>query len=123
VFTSPSELDAHLQNGDKHDIFVYKGPDREVVLRNDCRSYPLRIQATFEEEVSEHVLTAFVGHCREAFEVSFRSSIPGSRKSRLPGIASKVGVYAPLDTIEVHFYKDACREDRRRVIGWLVQAS
>jgi len=100
---------------------VYDGPDREVVLRNDCRSYPLRVRATFEEAIG--TLDAFAERCEEQFGVSFSSSIPGSRTSRLPGIASKVGVYAPLDTVEVHFYKEAPREDRRRIIGWLVGAS
>lgn len=99
---------------------MYDGPDREVVLRNDCRSYPLRVQATFEENASEQTLNTFVEHCQEKYEGSFKSSIPGSRKSRLPGIASKVGVYAPLDTVEIHFYKDAPRRDRRCIIGWLV---
>jgi hypothetical protein len=99
---------------------VYDGPDREVVLRNDCRAYPLRVQATFADDAADHAFDAFAGHCREVYDASFASSIPGSRTSRLPGVASKVGLYAPLDTIEVHFYKDASRADRRRVLGWLV---
>lgn len=102
---------------------MYRSPDREVVLRNDCRSYPLRVQATFDADVSETALNKFVGDCQEQYEVSFDTSIPGSRRGRLPGIASKVGVYAPLDTIDIHFYKDAPRKDRRRVIHWLVESS
>lgn len=102
---------------------MFDGADREVVLQNDCRSYPLRVQATFAEDGSGSALSAFADHCRERYEVSFTSSIPGARKGRLPGVASKVGIYAPLDTVEVHFYKDAPRADRRRIIGWLVGGS
>lgn len=59
--------------------------------------------------------------CQEVYGVSFASSIPGARPSCLPGVASKVGIYDPLDTIEVHFYKDSRRTDRRRIIDWLVE--
>lgn len=123
MFTSPSELDAHLRHGDTHDIFVYDGVDREVVLRNDCRAYPLHVQATFVDEAAGPALDAFATRCKDQYGASFGSSIPGSRTSRLLGVASKVGLYAPLDTVEVHFYKDAPREDRRQIIGWLVGRS
>jgi hypothetical protein len=103
-------------------VFVYDGADREVVLRNDCRAYPLRVQATFAGDEPGPQLDRFAERCRSVYGASFESTVPGARTARLPTVASKVGVYAPLDTIEVHFYKEAPREDRRRVIGWLVDA-
>jgi len=102
---------------------VYDGADREVVLRNDCRAYPLHVQATFEDETAGPILSGFAARCENRYGASFSASIPGSRTSRLPGVAGKVGLYAPLDTVEVHFYKDAPHEDRRRIIGWLVGTS
>jgi hypothetical protein len=82
------------------------------------------VQATFEDdEAAGPILDEFAARCENRYGTSFSASIPGSRTSRLPGVASKVGLYAPLDTAEVHFYKDAPRKDRRRIIGWLVGTS
>lgn len=122
VFTSPSKLRRHLEEGGTHDVFVYDGPDREVVLRNDCRSYPLKVRAVFVESRATASIDAFARRCCETYSISFASSIPGAKTSRLPGVASKVGLFRPLDTVEVHFYKDAPRRDRRRIIQWLVHA-
>lgn len=38
VFTSPRELDAPLRVGDRHDVFLHDGGDRDVMLKVDCRS-------------------------------------------------------------------------------------
>lgn len=120
VFTSRDDLIQSLRDADTHEVFRYVDDEREVVLRNDCRSYPLRVQATFAADEADERLADFLERCREAFEVTFRASLPGKKTARIPGVASKIGVYGPLDTVEVHFYKDASRPPRRRVIEWLV---
>lgn len=96
---------------------------REVVLENDCRSYPLRVRASFETQVASASIDAFQKRCERQYGCTFRSSIPGAQKTRIPEVAVKVGLYHTLDTVEVHFYKDSPRADRRRLIGWLVHTS
>lgn len=119
VFTSAADLDAHLERGKKHDVFVFDGTDRQVVLKNDCRTYPLHLQATFKAG-GERAVNAFVDWCCDTFGVEFTATIPGAQQARIPGLAVKVAAYAPLDTVEVHFYKSSPRADRRHVIDRLV---
>lgn len=119
TFSSPDKLDDHLSGGEEHDVFVYRSAGREVVLENDCRSYPLRLRATFQNN-AQAALDAFADRCRAVYGIAFRASLPGALQTRIPGVAVKIGLYAPLDTLEVHFYKDAPRADRRRVMGWVV---
>jgi len=119
VFTSAADLDAHLDRGAKHDVFVFEGADRQVVLKNDCRTYPLHLQATFKGD-AEDAVDAFVDWCCETFGVEFAATIPGAKQARIPGLAVKVAAYAPLDTVEVHFYKSSPRPARRHVIEKLM---
>lgn len=102
-------------------MFVYQGNAREVVLENDCRSYPLRVRATFETS-SASAIAAFQERCQAVYGCTFHSSLPGAEQARIPQVAVKIGLYKTLDTVEVHFYKDSPHADRRRLIGWLVES-
>lgn len=62
---------AGLQEGDTHDVFVYRGLDQEVVLRNDCRSYPLKVRTVYQENITGPSIRAVAGGCREMYGVSF----------------------------------------------------
>lgn len=124
-FRSPSELDQHLSCGSKDDTFEYIGEDRVVQLHNDCRRFPLRLEATFRESVpSEEVeaaLYAFVTRMRMAFGANFRPHIGASLQARIPNLAVKVVVFFSLGRIEVVFRKRSPKEQRRQVIEWLIQ--
>lgn len=115
--TSPDKLAAHLQASGEHDVFTYRQADREIVLDNDCRAYPLRVRATYERS---DVLNAFKKHCESTYGVCFRQSLPDAEVTRLPGLIVKLGLYYSLSTIQLHFYKNSDLVERRHFIEWLL---
>lgn len=122
MLRSLADLDGRLDDGDEHDVFVFDGANAQVVLENDCRRYPLRLRATWDGDAAAS-LDAFERWCTESFDVSFDASLPGAVRTRLPGLAVKVGIYHALDTIKVHFYKSSDRRARRSVIARIVRLS
>lgn len=124
-FRSPSELDQHLSCGSKEDTFEYVGGDRVVRLYNDCRRFPLRLEADFLDSVPteevEAALYAFVTRMRSTFGANFRPHIGASLQARVPELAVKVVVFFSLGRVEVVFRKRSPREQRQQVIEWLIQ--
>ncbi|PEN13843.1 hypothetical protein CRI94_07210 [Longibacter salinarum] len=123
-FRSRSELDDYLARGSKEDTFEYVGPDRVLILHNDCRRYPLRLEMKLSDRLGERekekTLYAFVDSVRSTFEPSFSPYLGSSLRTQIPGLAVKMVVFFSLGRVEVVFRKGATKTARRRVIGWLV---
>jgi hypothetical protein len=118
-------MDRHLSCGSKEDTFEYIGEDRVVRLYNDCRRFPLRLEADFRDSVPtdevEAALYAFVTRMRSTFGANFRPHIGASLQARIPQLAVKVVVFFSLRRVEVVFRKRSPKEQRRRVMEWLIQ--